>query len=61
VALPSAAWVEIHVEDGLFRAIRYSRIGEFAGDTVHQSLLEAQQQAEFEFAISKADWVATDA
>lgn len=54
--LPAAVRVEIvTADDGIF-LIRYDKDGEFCGDTWHQSIDEAKEQAYFEFNISANDW-----
>jgi len=54
--LPVALRVEIVTTgDGIY-LIRYGKDGEFCGDTWHQSIDEAKEQACFEFNISANDW-----
>lgn len=54
--LPVAFRVEIVTTgDGIY-LIRYDKDGEFCGDTWHQSINEAKEQACFEFNISANDW-----
>jgi hypothetical protein len=51
-----AAYVEIEADEGSFLLLRYDANGEFAGDTWHQSIEEAKDQACFEFEIIDSDW-----
>ena len=54
--LPVAVRVEIvAADDGIF-LLRFDKDGEFCGDTWHQSIEEAKEQACFEFNISASDW-----
>ena len=54
---PPASRVEISAEaDGGYSLIRFDPADGFCGDTWHQSLEEAQRQAEFEFGIALEDW-----
>jgi len=54
--LPTAAWVLIEQDGSSFALIRYSKSGEFAGDTSHETLEEAKHQASFEYEILESDW-----
>lgn len=54
--LPAAATVEIQVEENGFLLLRFDADGEFSGDTWHQSLDEAKEQARFEFGITESEW-----
>ena len=59
-ALMSPA-VRVEIEEdqtgtGNFFLLRYGLKDEFAGDTWHQTLDEAKEQAEFEFGVAKSDW-----
>lgn len=55
---PPAAFVEIESDGSGFFLMRYDADGEFSGDTWHQSLEEAKEQAHFEFGITNTDWTA---
>ena len=54
--MPDAAWVVIEGMDGSCSLVRYSNIGEFAGDTWHETVEGAQRQARFEVDIGDCDW-----
>jgi hypothetical protein len=54
--LPGPTYVEIVGADGAFYLFRYNDAGEFGGDTWHQSIEEAQDQAKFEYEIEASDW-----
>jgi hypothetical protein len=58
-----ATRVEIEPSDGASKAcflIRYDERGSFAGDTWHESLTAAKEQAEWEFGILMSDWREAD-
>lgn len=54
--LPDAAWVHIEAANGAFFLIRHSATGEFAGDTWHETLEDAKDQARREYEIKEEDW-----
>lgn len=55
--MPDPAWLVIEIsQDGHF-LYRYTDSGGFAGDTWHQTLEDAQHQAELEYGSQVADWV----
>lgn len=56
-AFPLAYWVEIVAVDSGFSLQRYGQDGRFCGDTWHQSIEEAKEQASFEFNTNEGDWV----
>lgn len=58
--MSDAAWVVIEERDGSCTLIRYSRAGEFAGDTWHPTFEEAKRQARFEYDIQDSDWFLED-
>lgn len=45
------------LDDGNFMLLRYTAKGDYCGDTWHQSLDEAKQQAAFEFENAVGMWV----
>lgn len=47
--MPATAMVILDQTDEGFFLVRYSANGEFAGDTWHESVEDAKEQAEFEF------------
>ena len=53
---PYALLIETKI-DGVF-LFRITADGQFAGDTWHQSITEAQEQASFEFEDCVSDWTA---
>lgn len=53
---PPAAFVEIKANESGFLLLRFDADGQFSGDTWHQSLEEAKEQARFEFGIIESDW-----
>jgi hypothetical protein len=53
-----AAILSIEVEDDGVFLYRFAADGAFAGDTWHQTIEEAQEQATFEFGHAISDWVA---
>lgn len=56
IELEAAFRLEISDAEGGFLLIRYSREGNFAGDTWHPTLDEAKRQALIEFAIPLGEW-----
>lgn len=54
---PAPSFVVIEEQEGAFSLLRYTRSGEFAGDTWHLTLDEAKAQAEFEYEIGACDWL----
>lgn len=59
--MPSAAIVLIETKpDGTFM-VRFAADGQVVGDTWHQTIEEAQEQAMFEFGNSLSDWIAVPA
>jgi hypothetical protein len=56
-SMPEAAWVVIEEMNGAYSLTRYSKLGEFAGDTWHETLEEAKRQARYEFEIQDGDWI----
>ena len=50
------ATVEIQAEKSGFLLLRFDSSGQFSGDTWHQTLEEAKEQARVEFNISDSDW-----
>lgn len=61
-AWPSATTVEIvDAAGGAFYLFRYAAGRAFVGDTWHQTLVEAKEQAQFEFELSPEGWKDADA
>jgi hypothetical protein len=56
--LPSPAWVEIEPGDGAFYLLYMTPDGDCLTDSWHQTLLDAKEQARFEFGIEEGDWEA---
>jgi hypothetical protein len=56
--MPRAAILSIEVEDDGVFLYRFAADGAFAGDTWHQTVEEAQEQATFEFASAISNWIA---
>lgn len=54
--LPNALTVVIEANDEGILLLRFDKCGEFCGDTWHQSIDEAMEQAHFKFGISTSDW-----
>lgn len=55
--LPLPTYVEIEVDDsGHAMLYRYRDDGAFCGDTWHEALQDAKNQAKFEYGISEPDW-----
>ena len=54
--MPPAVWVEIEEVDGRFMMYRYGAGGEFAGDTWHESIEDAMEDAKYEYEIGEGDW-----
>ena len=54
--IPSPAWVEIEEAEGAFYINRFDATGEFLTNSWHQTLLEAQEEANREFCIGRDDW-----
>lgn len=53
---PVAVRLEISVsEDGVF-LLRFDQNGDFCGDTWHQTIKDAKDQAQFEFNVTEVDW-----
>ena len=53
---PVAVKLEISVgEDGFF-LLRFDHNGVFCGDTWHQTIEEAKDQARFEYSVSEDEW-----
>jgi hypothetical protein len=50
------AWVEIQPADGAFSLLYLDGQGECIADTWHETLDKAKAQANFEFALTDADW-----
>jgi hypothetical protein len=55
-SLPSPDFLVIEETKEGFYLIRYTRSGEFGGDTWHQSLEDAKDQATYEFRDSLTEW-----
>lgn len=56
VDFPIAVRLEISVsEDGIL-LLRFDRNGDYCGDTWHQTIEEAKDQARFEFNVTEDDW-----
>lgn len=58
--LPMPAYVEIVDEDNGFYLHHYNSDGSSFADTWHQTLVEAKEQAEFEFGITGNQWQSID-
>jgi len=59
-ALPLPTYVEIEVDDsGQATLYRYRDDGAFCGDTWHESLQDAKDQAAYEYGISELAWQIT--
>ncbi|MES2793785.1 MAG: hypothetical protein V4719_29490 [Planctomycetota bacterium] len=54
--LPLAVTVVIEANGEEILLLRFDKDGEFCGDTWHQSMSDAKEQARFEFGISLSDW-----
>jgi len=55
--LPSAVVLLIEVKDDGVFLVRFSRERTFAGDTWHQSVADAKEQARYEFGEALSAWV----
>jgi hypothetical protein len=56
--MAKAAILSIEVEDDGVFLYRFAADGAFAGDTWHQTMEEAQEQAKFEFGNAISNWIA---
>jgi len=57
---PVAVRLEISVsKDGVF-LFRFDQNGDFCGDTWHQTIEKAKDQARFEFKVTEDDWHAVE-
>ena len=54
--LPPARMLRIEESEGGFFLLRLTSDGQFAGDTWHESVRDAQLQAEFEFGVTPREW-----
>jgi hypothetical protein len=54
---PLACRLEIVAVDSGYSLQRYDQESRFCGDTWHQSIEEAKEQASFEFNTNEEDWV----
>jgi hypothetical protein len=57
IPLPKARLLIIEQESDGFLLLRYSKRGEYAGDTWHDELEDAKTQAEFEYPNSVGGWL----
>ncbi|MFA5794244.1 MAG: hypothetical protein WC980_04170 [Candidatus Brocadiia bacterium] len=56
--MPPAKWVVIEKSDkDGFYLFRYDEKGEFAGDTLHDTIEKAKEQADFEYEIKESNWI----
>ncbi|MFC1783582.1 hypothetical protein ACFL02_08355 [Planctomycetota bacterium] len=53
---PRPDYIEIVDQKNSFFAIRYTDDGDFCGDSWHQNLQQAKQQAKFEFELTEDEW-----
>lgn len=58
LATPSS--IVIQKEDEGFLLLRYDALGEWVGDTWHESIEAAKAQAKFEFDVNEGDWQTCD-
>ena len=57
--MPVAVKLEISADDNGVFLIRFDKNGTFCGDTWHQSIDDAKEQASFEFSVADSDWDTT--
>jgi hypothetical protein len=55
--MPDAEWLVIEESGASYFLYRYTGSGEFAGDTWHAALEDAQHQANYEYGSRSGDWV----
>lgn len=55
--IPAPVTLQISEEGGAFYLLRLDSFGECVADTWHPTVLDAQQQAEFEYGVRSGEWV----
>ena len=55
--IPDSVIIEINDNNGIFMMFRYTKSGEFCGDTWHENLELAFQEAEYEYGLLKEDFM----